>query len=249
MNKKFSNQIASTFVLGSTSTVAKAICTELAKNHNCKRFHLISRNPKQDQELIEKLENSYSALVTQERADLIESSNIQNLNAPKVDNFDLYLITAGSLGEPNLAQDDSKKALEIIAANYSGIIPWITSITSRERISRKGMLWVFSSVAADKGRPSNYQYGAAKAGLTTFCEGLCLRCVGKPFSIRIIKAGYITSRMTKGKVPKLLCIDGIRVAKILLKRPNYRGIEYLPWWWILIMFLVKIMPNSLISKL
>ena len=57
-----------------------------------------------------------------------------------------------------------------------------------------------SSVAADIGRPSNYHYGASKAALTNFCEGMMLRCNDKPFNIRIIKvAGFISSPMTKGK--------------------------------------------------
>ena len=249
MNQKSSKSIDSTFVLGSTSTVAKAICIELAKRHNCKRFHLISRNPSHNQELIYILENTYNAFVTQEKVDLIDSSNIYNINKPKVDNFDLYLITAGSLGNQELARKEPKLALEITAANFSGIVPWITAITSQERISKKGMLWIFSSVAADKGRPSNYLYGAAKAGLTTFCEGLFLRCLDKPFKVRIIKAGYITSPMTKGTAPKLLCVDAIYIAKTLLKNPGRSGIEYLPWWWFLIMFIVKIMPNRIISKL
>ena len=249
MNKDSAKKIESTFVLGSTSTVAKAICLELAKNHECKRFHLISRNPDQNQELINKLKNKYSAFVTQEKVDLIDSSSIQNLTIPKVENFDLYIITAGSLGQPELARESHKNALEITAANYSGIVPWITSIASKERLSRQGMLWVFSSVAGDKGRPSNYHYGAAKAALTTLCEGLFLRCVGKPFSVRIIKAGYITSPMTLGKAPNFLCIDANTVAKTLLRKPNSRGIEYLPWWWLLILLVVKIMPNSITSKL
>ena len=249
MNKKSPKKINSVFVLGSTSTVAKAICLEIAKNNQCKRFHLVCRNPNYNQELVNKLKTSFNAFVTQETVDLIDYSNSNNLNFPKVDNFDLYLITAGSLGNPKLARENAKKALEITASNYSGILPWITSIATKERIAKKGMLWIFSSVAADKGRPSNYHYGAAKAGLTTFCEGLFLRCEGKPFSVRIIKAGYIKSPMTKGKAPKSICINASFVAKILLRKPHSRGIEYLPWWWILIMFVVKIMPNSIISKL
>ena len=249
MNKNSVSTIKSAFILGSSSTVAKAICLELAKKHKCKRFHLLSRNPQNNQELIDKLNNKYSALVTQEKVNLIDSANIGDFSTPTVENFDLYIITAGSLGQAELARENSKNALEITAANYSGIVPWITAIASQERISKQGMLWVFSSVAADKGRPSNYHYGAAKAALTTLCEGLFLRCVGKPFSVRIIKAGYITSPMTIGTAPDLLCIDAIKVAKILLRKPNRRGIEYLPWWWRLIMLFVKIMPNSLLSKL
>ncbi len=249
MNKLSSKRIKSTFVLGSTSTVAKAICIELAKKHNCERFHLVARKPDDNLELINKLENSYNSFVTQEKADLIDSSNIQNLIVPTIANFDLYLITAGSLGEPHLAREDPKKALEITASNYSGIIPWITSIASEERLSRPGKLWIFSSVAADKGRPSNYHYGAAKAGLTTLCEGLFLRCERKPFAIRIIKAGYIDSPMTQGKVPKFICANTKDIAKSLLRRPDRRGIEYIPWWWNLIMSIIKILPHSLTSKL
>ena len=249
MNNKSSKTIESAFVLGSTSTVAKAICMELAKNHKCKRFHLISRNPEDNHHLINKLKTSHNAFVTQEKINLIESSDIKNFTVPKVDNYHLYVITAGSLGNSDLAREDPKEALEITASNFSGIIPWITAISSLERLSKEGMLWVFSSVAADKGRPSNYHYGAAKAGLTTFCEGLFLRCEGKPFAVRIIKAGYITSPMTKNKAPKFLCSNPISVAKTLLKKPNRRGIEYLPWWWNLIMLIVKIMPSSITSKL
>ena len=60
MNKNSVSTIESAFILGSTSTVAKAICLELAKNHKCKRFHFVSRNPEKDQELIDKLNNQYS---------------------------------------------------------------------------------------------------------------------------------------------------------------------------------------------
>ena len=40
-----------------------------------------------------------------------------------------------------------------------------------------------------------------------------------------------------------------KLAKQILKHPNKRGIEYLPWWWSLIMFIVKILPSSITSKL
>ena len=57
LKNNYSKKISSAFVLGSTSTVAKAICLELAENHQCKRFHLISRESKDNQELINILEN------------------------------------------------------------------------------------------------------------------------------------------------------------------------------------------------
>ena len=81
------------------------------------------------------------------------------------------------------------------------------------------------------------------------CEGLMSSCYGKPFSVRIIKAGYMATPMTIGKVPNFLCIKAINVAKILLKDNSKRGVEYLPWHWGLIMMIIRIMPNFLVSRL
>ena len=108
---------------------------------------------------------------------------------------------------------------------------------------------MFSSVAADRGRPSNYHYGAAKAALTALCEGLLLRCHGKPFAVRIIKAGFMATPMTLGKAPPALCASPESVAQDLLRRPNRRGIEYLPWWWSPLMRLIRVLPAPLASKL
>ena len=110
-------------------------------------------------------------------------------------------------------------------------------------------LWVFTSVAADRGRPSNYFYGAAKSALEVFSEGLISRCYKKKFSVRLIKAGYMDSPMAYGKAPKILCINTSRGARLLLKNPFKRGIEYMPWFWNPIMFLIRILPNKIVSKL
>ena len=76
-----------------------------------------------------------------------------------------------------------------------------------------------------------------------------LRCQGKPFSVRILKAGFMATPMTIGKVPKVLCLPPSAVACDLLRRPNKRGIEYLPWWWSLVMLLVRLLPASMVSRL
>jgi len=108
---------------------------------------------------------------------------------------------------------------------------------------------VFSSVAADRGRPSNYHYGAAKAGLLRFCEGLLLRCHGTPFAVRILKAGFIASPMTDGKAPPLLCAKPEQIARDLLRKPFRRGIETIPWWWTPLMALVRRLPARVAAKL
>ena len=240
--------IRSAFVLGSTSEVSKAICRELA-SRGCGRFHLVARNREANQVLATELEGSYGTAVSTEQTDLLADRSLNSVRRPQVGDFDLYLITAGSLGDAELARVDAAEAMRILAANVGGLIPWITAIATPERLDRPGRLWVFSSVAADRGRPSNYHYGAAKAALTALCEGLFLRCHGKPFVVRIIKAGFMATPMTVGKAPPFLCTSPESVARDLLRHPNRRGIEYLPWWWSPLMQLIRVLPAPIASKL
>jgi short-subunit dehydrogenase len=240
-----STPIQSVFVLGSTSSVAIAICQALAQR-GCRRFHLLARNPIANQALAAELRQRYGAEVSIEQVDLLAA----NPEPPQLGrSFDLYLITAGALGDAEQARHEAEEALAITNANYTSLIPWITSIATAERIKAPGCLWVFSSVAADRGRPSNYHYGAAKAGLTRFCEGLLLRCHGTPFAVRILKAGFMATPMTVGKAPPLLCAQPEQIARDLLRRPPRRGIEYIPWWWAPLMILIRLLPPALAAKL
>ena len=240
--------IRSAFVLGSSSVVAQAICMELGRR-GCRRFHLVARDPERAQALGSKLEAQFGAAVSVETTDLLADASLVSSRQIQVGQFDLYLIAAGSLGDAEQARCDAAEGLRIMAANVSGLIPWLTAIATPERIAQPGRLWVFSSVAADRGRPSNYHYGAAKAALSALCEGLLLRCHGKPFAVRIIKAGFMATPMTVGKAPAVLCVSPESVARDLLRRPNKRGVEYLPWWWSPLMLMVRLLPAPVASKL
>ena len=237
--------VCSAWVLGSTSTVAIAICRALAEQ-GCSRFHLLARNLERNRALISELRERFGAEVTYETVDLLAPQRLM----PQIrESFDLYLVAAGSLGDAERARHDAAEAQAITQANFTGLIPWLTAIVSAERIEQPGALWVFSSVAADRGRPSNYHYGAAKAGLLRFCEGLLLRCHGTPFAVRILKAGFIASPMTDGQAPPLLCAKPEQIARDLLRKPFRRGIETIPWWWSPLMSMVRRLPARIAAKL
>ena len=248
MNAKSQITINKTFVLGANSKVSKAICEELAKR-GCKKFDFLVRNSKNIQIFSNYLLKKYKAKITIKEHDLLNDFDSGYISQIAKKDYDLFLVTAGYLGKTTKAEEDSNEADKIFTINFSSITYFLNKIITPERMKKKSRLWVFSSVASDRGRPSNYFYGAAKAGLQIFCEGLLLKCYGKPFSVRIIKAGYINTPMTKNKVPKRLCINSSTVAKILLRNPNKRGVEYLPWWWSFIMLIVKKLPIRIASKL
>ena len=106
----------------------------------------------------------------------------------------LYDLAAGYLGKNELAKKNFNEAKRIIDINFTSIIAWINAITTKERITKRMGLWVFTSVAADRGRPSNYFYGSAKSGLETFCEGILLKCNKKPFFVHVIKDSAVKTK-------------------------------------------------------
>lgn len=248
MRVKSKINIDKVFVLGANSDIAKAICEELASN-GCKNFDFLVRDVKKIKIFSNYLCKKYNVNIEIKEQDLLTDFDPNYLLKIANKDYDLFLITAGFLGDTSKAEEDINEVSKIIRVNFSSIIYLLNTIINQKRIEQKGRLWVFSSVASDRGRPSNYYYGAAKVGLQIFCEGLLLRCYGKPFSIRIIKAGYMYTPMTINKIPSKFCIKPTKVAKILLRNPNKRGVEYLPWIWSIIMLIVKLLPSKIASKL
>ena len=187
--------------------------------------------------------------MTTDICDLSKNEKTDQLKKIEIDNYDLYLIAAGTMGNNKLAREDFLEAQNIININFFSLVEWITKIVTKKRTLLDSRLWILSSVAGDRGRPSNYQYGSAKAGLTTFCEGIMHICYGKPFKVRIIKAGYIATKMTLGNVPRVLCAEPQLLAKMMIKNQNKRGIEYFPKWWFFLMFIVKLIPSRYLRSL
>ncbi|MDC3232480.1 SDR family NAD(P)-dependent oxidoreductase [Prochlorococcus sp. AH-716-A09] len=244
MNSKYNTKIKSVFVLGSSSEIAKEICIQLA-NRGCQSFHLLARDLKKNNQLIKILKEKKIKNIVQDHFDLINESEIKK----EVGQYDLYLVTPGFIGDTDLASIDIEELNKITKINYSGLLKWLIAIATPDRLNSASRLWIFSSVAGDIGRPSNYQYGAAKAALSCFSQGLFLRAYNKPFKVRIFKAGFIRTRMSIGKAPEILYLSPKKLAKRILENPNKRGIEYQPWWWFFVIKILKYLPYFLLARL
>ena len=244
MKAKFKKSIKSAFVLGSTSAIAKEICNQLAMN-GCTKFKLLARNFEKNNILAKSLRERFNVDVDTIQIDLEDEKFIDN-----VDNFtgyDLYLFAPGYIGNSHEALFSYEEAKKITFSNYLGILPYISKIFSEINSNTFTRIW--SSVAGDIGRPSNFYYGAAKSALTIFSQGLFLRFRKTSVIVRVIKAGYVLTPMTIGKVPKVLCLSPECFAKKIMRNINKKGVEYIPKWWKVIMIIVRFLPTKIISKL
>ena len=239
-------KINSAFVFGSTSEIAKAICIELARK-GCKKFVLLARNKNKNNIFAKQLTKKFNVEAVTKEIDLLQVE--QKYDQLEINDCDLYLLATGYLGSYKKDIFDKNEAINIYKANYTGVILIILKIISSFKNNCQGRIWVLSSVASDKGRPSNYQYGAAKAALNIFCEGLFYLNMNKKLSIRVIKAGFVGTTKTLKIAPSFLCISPQKFARKLLENIDKQGIEYLPRWWFMIMKIVRILPDWLVAKL
>ena len=240
------NQIDSVCILGSTSEISKYLALALLKK-GCKRFHLMCRNGIKNKEINSFLFKNKTIKITEEYIDCSDIQNQNNSNILKTEKFDLYFVAVGALFNKDSYSTRLEEIVDITSSNYLGIVRYLEQIINKHKSNIPGKLWVISSVSGDRGRPSNNIYGAAKSALSIFCEGEYIRHLKTPFSIRIIKAGFIDTKMSKGIAPKSLCVSPMNFAKYLIRTKNNKGVEYFPFWWKYIMLIIKLLPAKMLK--
>jgi hypothetical protein len=113
-----------------------------------------------------------------------------------------------------------------------------------------GTLAIIGSVAGDRGRKSNYVYGAAKGLIDIFVQGMQHRCAGGNFQISLIKPGPTATTMTehlKASI-SLANVDGV-AAQIVKGLEKRKSVIYAPAKWALIMWIVRHIPNAIFKRL
>jgi len=107
-----------------------------------------------------------------------------------------------------------------------------------------------SSVAGDRGRQSNYFYGASKGGLSLFLQGLRNRLSRSGIHVMTVKPGFVDTPMTEGMEGLFLVASPERVADDILRAFEAgKDVLYTPWFWRYIMLAIRLIPERLFKKL
>ncbi len=164
---------------------------------------------------------------------------------------DIAIYAIGALGKQTEDEKNIPKSIEIIRTNFEGLVS-IFGIISNHFIKRgSGTLIGISSVAGDRGRASNYIYGSAKAGVSTFLSGLRNRLY--PFGIDVItvKPGFVRTKMTSHlNLPEKITTSPQTVANsIYFAYKCKKNILYVRPIWKYIMQCIKLIPESFFKKM
>lgn len=170
--------------------------------------------------------------------------------AQRLGRIDLVLIAHGVLGDQHSAEADFEVAAAILHTNLISTVSLLTWLGNYLQAQRGGTLAVISSVAGDRGRKSNYVYGASKGALNLFLEGLRNRIDRDGVNVLTIKPGFVATPMTAHVAHNALFRSPDQIARGIVNAVDRRrDVAYLPWFWRWIMLLVRAIPNRLFKKM
>ena len=140
--------------------------------------------------------------------------------------------------------------LREIDNNGLSVIALCTLLGNRFEAQGSGSIAVISSVAGDRGRQSNYVYGAAKGMVTRFLQGLRNRLAKENVQVLTIKPGFVDTPMTAAFKKGALWAQPADVARgILAAIDKGKDEVYLPGFWRLIMLVIRHIPEFIFKKL
>lgn len=163
---------------------------------------------------------------------------------------DTVVSLIGLMTSQTTAQTDFAAADLMICSNYLGLVSIFGEIANRMEQRGSGTIIGVSSVAGDRGRASNYIYGSAKAGFSTFLSGLRNRLFSKGVMVITVKPGFIRTRMTEGlHLPAILTAEPQEIARAIRRAQKHnRLVVYHRPIWGLIMLIICALPERIFAR-
>lgn len=165
--------------------------------------------------------------------------------------LDTVLIAHGTLPSQAACEHDPALALREFATNCTSVIALLTLLANLFEKQRHGAIGVITSVAGDRGRPSNYVYGSAKAAVSAFCEGMRPRLFKAGVTLTDIRPGFVATPMTEGlSLPAALVATPEAVAKrIVVGIDRGKDVLYVPAFWSPIMRIIRSIPRFVFKRI
>ena len=238
-------------IIGATSAIAHATARQFASDGA--RFFLIGRSAERLSAVCDDLRAlgaSDTHTYPLDLTDLHAHAAMIDAAVATLGTLDMILIAHGSLSDQAACEASVERTMAEWATNATSVVSLLTLLANQLARQRSGTIAVLSSVAGNRGRKSLYVYGAAKAALDHFLEGLRGRFAGTDVKIVTIKPGYVDTPMTAALPKSFLFATPERVADDIY-RAMQRGtpVVYTPWFWRFIMLAVRLVPGPLFRRL
>jgi short-subunit dehydrogenase len=164
---------------------------------------------------------------------------------------DEVLLAYGIMGEQEAAEQDLGKARALIDCNYTSAALWVLGLIRDKPAGRPLAIVGIGSVAGDRGRAKNYIYGSTKAAFDRFLEGLTHKHDGSDIRVIRVRPGFVDTPMTAGmqKGGPLWATPDQVAADIERAVAKGKRVIYTPWFWWVIMMIIRHLPWFVFRRL
>jgi short-subunit dehydrogenase len=235
-------------ILGATSAIASEAAQIYAGRGD--RLFLVGRN---DAKLADIAKRHAEPRVATAQADFTALERNEGLIADAFEllgGVDTALIAHGDLGDQLATERSFEDAERTLRTNLLSVISLLIPLANRMEAARHGRIGVITSVAAERGRPRNYTYGAAKGALNVYLQGLRSRRYPAGVSVTTLKLGPVDTPMTRDHDKHALFGKPGDVARGIVRALDTGMPEaYVPSFWRVIMPVVRGTPEALFQRL
>ncbi|HEX6551136.1 MAG TPA: SDR family oxidoreductase [Ktedonobacteraceae bacterium] len=238
-------------IVGATSAIAHEAAKCFAKDGA--EFFLVARSPEKLEDIGNDLKVRGAKRIETFLLDVTDLDRHQEMIETAIstlDGLDMVLISHGTLGDQQKCQLSVSETLKEFTTNCTSVISLLTILAGYFEQQKRGCIAVVSSVAGDRGRQSNYVYGAAKGALSVFLQGLRNRLSKAGVAVVTVKPGLIDTPMTASVKKGLLTASAQGVGEgIYRAMKDRKEVVYLPWFWRPIMLIVRNIPEPVFKRL
>ena len=233
-------------IIGATSAIAEQ-CARLWARENPSEIVLVGRNEEKVERVASDLKvRAPNTTITSLQVDFLDPNKIQELvdQLYKSGNVEIALVAHGSLPSQESCQIDLNLCREALDVNGISPVLFAEAFAAHMLKSNIGTLAIIGSVAGDRGRKSNYVYGAAKGLVTRYIQGLQHRLANTDVKVVLIKPGPTDTPMTthlKQSGAKLAAVDQV-ASEIVCGIESGKRVVYAPKKWSVIMMIIRHLP-------
>ncbi len=236
----------SVLIVGATSGIARAIAAVYAARGAA--LVLAGRDGKALEQDADDLRVRYKAVVKTRLFDAMDRAT----QATLLDNLhvSVAVLCHGVMIDNDTARSSPDAHRSMIEVNYTSYALLLEQLADQMQRQGGGVIGVVSSVAGDRGRGSNYCYGATKAALTAYADGLRGRLYNTGVHVVTIKPGPTATPMTAGLAHQSKMANPVSVAKQIIRAMDQRkNILYTPGKWRLIMAVIRAIPEQVFKRM
>ena len=238
-------------VAGATSAIAEQCCRIWAARGDS--LFLVGRDAKKLEAIAADLRVRSGAKVHVKTLDLNETGAHAALfdeAAAAMGRIDMLFVAHGTLTDQARAQTDWAYAEREMATNFTSVASLTTHAANRFEAAKAGTIAVISSVAGDRGRPSNYVYGTSKAATSAWLSGMRARLHAAGVAVVTIKPGFVDTPMTAHLKKGTLFASPEKAARIIVRAIDKRKpVAYVPGFWRPILFVLRHVPERIFMRL